>query len=107
LGKSISGYINDRIEKRGLSCKEVIVQNASVDVTVVESNTASYTLDAKIELQRKQHEYEIREAEHRARLTRIEIEASGLTPQQRIDMQRAISLGKIQGAIFRTMSLEN
>jgi len=91
LGKQIVGYINERIDKRGIMCREVIIQHLDVDKTEV-----TYQLEAKIDLQQREHEYELRQAKHRAELMKIEIDATGLTPEQRIEMKRAESIGKAQ-----------
>lgn len=90
IGKSITSYINDVIEKHGLSCKSVIIQN----VTLSQKVTESFGIVSKLAMQSKEHEYQLNEARNAAEMERIAIEASGLTPEQRIRMEMAKSMGK-------------
>lgn len=94
VSKLVAVYINDKVEKKGLLCKEVIVQDVTMDQTVVSNNQTRYSLASKLEMQEQEHEYELRNAKHQAMLARIAIEASGLTSTERIEMEKAKSLGK-------------
>jgi len=101
IGRSIVSYINDIVEKQGLSCKSIIIQNVQLDQTVTESNQTRYTLDTKLALQEKEHAFQLLEAKHAAELERIAIEASGLSPDQRIAMEMAKSMGKATTLVIR------